>query len=340
MKKIIVIFGALGLSSSSLSGTLMKTPDLNYSNRTVEQEFIMRDIIGDISNKELAPSNVYSLLNSKAQPTLTLTNKPVKVKSNSGFKIFKKIKNFTKKAYKEVKKDAKDFGRKIGRKIVVNKNVAIEKSLGKKIIPPKDIETGLSKVEKISETGIKDIAKSNNGIKNFFTRKTNKVKKVIKRGFQSIKNIGNTAETFLKEEGKHLRTIMKGQGKNIEKIGKNTFQGMKTAGKAVKALVKEESKNLKIGIKKGAVLAYKGLKKTPRILGKVIGEFTNGLVCALFGIVPGSAWIVLGTAAVGAIGYYAYNHSDEVKNFANSVANTTKGVASSTTHFLTNWWPF
>ncbi|WP_238335939.1 hypothetical protein [Spiroplasma citri] len=118
MKKIIVIFGALGLSSSSLSGTLMKTPDLNYSNRTVEQEFIMRDIIGDISNKELAPSNVYSLLNSKAQPTLTLTNKPVKVKSNSGFKIFKKLRISLKKHIKKLKKMLKISVEKLVEKLL------------------------------------------------------------------------------------------------------------------------------------------------------------------------------------------------------------------------------
>ncbi|MFU0252341.1 hypothetical protein [Spiroplasma sp. Moj] len=121
----------------------MATPALNPSNQTVSQEFIMKDIIGDISNSELVPSNVYSLLNSD--------KKPSKVKTNFGFKILKKFQNFTKKAYKEFKADAK--------------------SLGKKIIPPKTIETGLDKVEKISETGIKDIVKRNHGIKNFFTKK-------------------------------------------------------------------------------------------------------------------------------------------------------------------------
>ncbi|MFW4371292.1 MAG: hypothetical protein EHV01_005060 [Spiroplasma sp. hy2] len=169
MKKLIVIFGALGLSSSGLSGALMATPALNPSNQTVSQKFIMKDIIGYISNSELVPSNVYSLLNSD--------KKPSKVKTNSGFKMLKKFQNFTKKAYKEFKADAKSLGKKIGKelkateKTVVNKIVATEKILGKKIIPPKTIETGLDKVEKISETGIKDIVKRNHGIKNFFTKK-------------------------------------------------------------------------------------------------------------------------------------------------------------------------
>ncbi|WP_348735209.1 hypothetical protein [Spiroplasma endosymbiont of Ammophila pubescens] len=155
-----------------------------------------------------------------------------------------------------------------------------------------------------------------------------------------MKNIGNTAETFLKEKSK-----------SIEKIGKNTLQGIKTTGTAVKTFAKKEGKNFKIflktngkniktRIKKGAVLAYKGLKKAPRILGQVIGQFTNSLVCALFGLAPGSIGIVLGSAAIGAVGYYAYNHPDEAKSFANSVIDTTKNNASSTVQFLKTWWPF
>ncbi len=145
----------------------------------------MKDIIGDISNSELVPSNAYSLLNSD--------NKPSKVKINSGFKIFKKFQNFTKKAYKEFKADAKSIGKKIWKEIK-----ATEKILGKKIIPPKAIKTGIDKVEKISEAGIKDITKTNHRIKNFFTKKTNKVKKVVNSVFQRMKTAVLAVKTFVK----------------------------------------------------------------------------------------------------------------------------------------------
>ncbi|ALA98089.1 hypothetical protein SKUN_001214 [Spiroplasma kunkelii CR2-3x] len=285
MKKLIVIFGALGLSISGLNGALMAIPALNPSNQTVSQEFIIKDIMGDISNSELLSSNIYPLLNSD--------KKPSKVKTNSGFKMLKKFQNFTKKVYKEFKADAKSLvknGKKIKpiEKTVVNKIVATEKIIGKKIIPPKAIETGLDKVEKISEIGIKDIVKRNHGIKNFFTKKSNKVKKVVFKIFPK-KDVVKNFKIFLETHGKNIKT---------------------------------------------------GIKKGPRILGQVVGQFTNGLVCSLFGLAPGSIRIALGSAIIGAVGYYAYNHPDEAKSFASSVFDTTKNTASSTVQFLKTWWPF